>query len=37
MSIESEVFKKYSPNYDKLVKYGFKKTNNEYRFSKKYI
>ena len=37
MSIESEVFKKYVPNYNKLVKYGFKKSNNEYRFSKKFM
>ena len=37
MSIESEVFKKYVPNYDKLVKYGFKKSNNEYSFSKKFM
>lgn len=37
MSIESEVFKKYIPNYNKLVKYGFKKSNNEYRFSKEFM
>ena len=37
MSIESEVFKKYIPNYNKLVKYGFKKSNNEYSFSKKFM
>lgn len=35
MSIESEVFKKYIPNNNKLIKYGFKKSNNEYKFSKK--
>ena len=34
MSIESEVFKKYIPNNKKLIKYGFKKCNNEYKFSK---
>lgn len=34
MSIESEVFKKYIPNNNKLIKYGFKKSNNEYKFSK---
>lgn len=34
MSIESEVFKKYIPNNNKLIKYGFKKYNNEYKFSK---
>ena len=37
MSIESEVFKKYVPNYNKLVNYGFKKSNNEYSFSKKFM
>ena len=34
MSIKSEVFKKYIPNNNKLIKYGFKKYNNEYKFSK---
>lgn len=34
MSIESEVFKKYIPNNNKLIKYGFKKSNNKYKFSK---
>lgn len=37
MSIESEVFKKYVPNYDKLIKYGFEKVNNEYKFSKTFM
>ena len=27
MSIESEVFKKYIPNNNKLIKHGFKKSN----------
>ena len=33
MSIESEVFKRYIPNNKKLIKYGFKKSNNSYKFS----
>lgn len=37
MSIESEVFKKYVPNYEKLIEYGFEKANNEYKFSKSFI
>ena len=37
MSIESEVFKKYVPNYDKLIKYGFEKYKNEYKLSKKFM
>lgn len=37
MIIESEVFKKYIPNYNKLIKYGFKKFNNEYKFSKTFM
>lgn len=37
MSIESEVFKKYVPNYEKLIEYGFEKANNEYKFSKNFI
>ena len=37
MSIESEVFKKYIPNNKKLIKYGFKKCNNEYKFSKTFM
>ena len=34
MNIESEVFKRYIPNNNKLIKYGFKKSNGEYKFSK---
>ena len=34
MSLESEIFKKYIPNNNKLIKYGFKKYNNEYKFSR---
>ena len=37
MSLESEVFKKHIPNNNKLIKYGFKRTNNEYRFSKTFM
>ena len=37
MNIEDEVFKKYIPNNDKLIKYGFKKFNNEYKFSKTFM
>ena len=37
MSIESEVFKKYTPNNKKLIKYGFKKCNNGYKFSKMFM
>ena len=37
ISIESEVFKKYVPNYDKLIKYGFKKNNNEYKLSRTFL
>lgn len=37
MSIESEVFKKYVSNYEKLIEYGFEKANNEYKFSKSFI
>ena len=37
MSIESEVFKKYTPNNRKLIKYGFKKCNNGYKFSKMFM
>ena len=37
MSIESEIFKKYIPNNDKLIKYGFKKSNNSYKFSKIFL
>ena len=37
MSIESEVFKKYILNNKKLIKYGFKKSNNEYKFSKTFM
>ena len=37
MNIESEVFKKYIPNSNKLIKYGFKKNNNEYKLSKTFM
>ena len=37
MSIEIEVFKKYIPNNKNLIKYGFKKCNNEYKFSKTFM
>ena len=37
MSIESEIFKKYIPNNNKLIKYGFKKSNNSYKFSKNFM
>ena len=34
MNIESNIFKKYVPDYDKLIKYGFKKNEEEYTFKK---
>lgn len=34
MSIESELFKKASVNFNKLEKYGFLKENDEYKYSK---
>ena len=34
MNIESEVFNKSKFNYDKLIKYGFKKKNNIYLYNK---
>ena len=37
ISIENEVFKKYVPNNKKLIKYGFKKYNNEYKLSKTFL
>ena len=37
MSIESEIFKKYIPNNNELIKYGFKKFNNSYKFSKTFM
>ena len=37
MSIESEIFKRYIPNNNKLIKYGFKKSNNLYKFSKTFM
>ena len=37
MNIESEIFKKYIPNNNKLIKYGFKKSNNSYKYSKTFM
>lgn len=37
MSIESDVFKKCTPNNKKLIKYGFKKYKNTYYFSKTFM
>ena len=37
MSIESEVFKKYIPNNKKLIKYGFKECDKEYKLSKTFM
>ncbi len=34
MNIENEIFKKSVINYGKLIEYGFKKENNEYKISK---
>ncbi len=34
MNIENEVFKKFIPNFDKLLRYGFKKKNNNFIFEK---
>ena len=34
MSIESNVFKKYSPDYKKILKYGFKKIQSKYVIEK---
>ena len=30
MSIESETFKRFTPDYDKLLSYGFSKVNSDY-------
>lgn len=32
--LEDEIFKKSTPNYQELIKYGFTKNNNEYSYSK---
>ena len=37
MNIEDVIFKKYVPDFDKLIKYGFKKDGNEYVFKKNLI
>jgi len=37
MSIETELFLKFTPNYDKLIEYGFKLKNNEYIFEKTFL
>ena len=37
MSIESEVFKKYIPNNKKLIKYGFKECEKEYKLSETFM
>jgi len=34
MTIEDEIFKRYSVNFEKLVKYGFQKIKDEYSFVK---
>ena len=34
MNIEKSVFKKYSPDFNKLLKYGFKKTGDKFVFEK---
>ena len=37
MNIEEEIFKTYTLNEDKLIKYGFIKKNNIYEYSKKFM
>ena len=37
MTIEKEVFKKSIINYDKLIKYGFKRENNEYIYETNFL
>lgn len=37
MSIEDVVFKKEKLNKESLIKYGFEKENNEYKYSKKFM
>ncbi|MBR2708161.1 MAG: MmcQ/YjbR family DNA-binding protein [Bacilli bacterium] len=37
MNIEDVIFKKYSPDFDKLIKYGFKKDGDNYIFKKNLI
>lgn len=37
MNIEDGIFKKYTPDFDKLIKYGFKKNKNEYIFKKNLV
>lgn len=34
MDIENNIFKRYSPDFDKLIKYGFKKKNNVFVIEK---
>ena len=34
MTIENEIFKRYSVNFEKLVKYGFQKIKDEYSYEK---
>ena len=36
MTIEENIFKRYSPDYDKLKKYGFMKTNNGFSIEKQF-
>lgn len=33
MNFEDEIFKKYTVDYEKLLKYGFIKDNNDYKYS----
>ena len=37
MSVESELFIKFTPNYNRLIEYGFKLKNDEYTFEKMFL
>lgn len=37
MNLENMIFKKTKPNYDKLLKYGFKKQENKYTYKIKFM
>ncbi len=37
MNFEDEIFKKYTVDYEKLLKYGFIKDNNDYKYSKEFM
>lgn len=37
MNIEKEVFQKYSPDFKKLIQYGFKQNNDKYEYEKLFL